>query len=70
MTHNLQPFKPITYNLSSEKPVSKFALQMQPAALHRGRVGRVGTFHVMMQSKQQLMTASIVHVITIWHPQE
>jgi hypothetical protein len=27
MTHNLQPFKPITYYLSSEKPVSKFAFQ-------------------------------------------
>jgi hypothetical protein len=35
MNHNLQPFKPITYNLSSEKPIAKFAFQMQPAALHR-----------------------------------
>jgi hypothetical protein len=29
--------QPIAYNLSSEKPVSNFAFQMQPAALHRGR---------------------------------
>jgi solute carrier family 4 (anion exchanger) protein 1 len=36
MTHNLYPFKPITYNLSSEKPVSKCALQTQPAPLHTG----------------------------------
>jgi hypothetical protein len=28
LTHNLQPFKPIIYNLSSEKPVSKFAFQI------------------------------------------
>jgi hypothetical protein len=26
----------MTYNLSSEKPVSKFAFQIQPAALQRG----------------------------------
>jgi hypothetical protein len=26
----------MTYNLSSEKPVSKFAFQTQPAALERG----------------------------------
>jgi hypothetical protein len=29
MPHNLQPFKPITYNLSSGKPLSNFAFQMQ-----------------------------------------
>jgi hypothetical protein len=29
MTHNLQPFKPITYDLSSENPVSKSAFQIQ-----------------------------------------
>jgi hypothetical protein len=34
IAHNLHPFKPITYNLSSENPVSKFAFQMQPAPLH------------------------------------
>jgi ABC-type dipeptide/oligopeptide/nickel transport system ATPase component len=42
MTHNLYPFKSITYNLSSEKPVSKFAFQMQPAALQLGIWGEKG----------------------------
>jgi hypothetical protein len=37
MTHNLQPFKPITYNPSSEKPGFKVCLSStQPAALHSG----------------------------------
>jgi hypothetical protein len=36
IAHNLNPFKSITYSLSTEKLVSKFAFQMQPAALHRG----------------------------------
>jgi hypothetical protein len=36
IAHNLKPFKPITYSLSTEKLVSKFAFQVRPAALHRG----------------------------------
>jgi hypothetical protein len=28
MTHTLKPLNPITYNLSSGKPVSKFAFQV------------------------------------------
>jgi hypothetical protein len=36
MTHNLQLFKPITYNLSSENPVSKFAFQMRNLRRYNG----------------------------------
>jgi hypothetical protein len=37
MTHNLQPFKTITYNLSSGKTGFKFCLSStQPAALQSG----------------------------------
>jgi hypothetical protein len=40
MTHNLQPFKPITYNLSSEKPgFKKFAFQVHNLQRYAAAVG-------------------------------